>query len=377
MNLSLLSRPLNIGIVQLTDSAPLIMAKELGFFQRYGLDVNLQLQPSWSTLRDRLDAGVIDAAQLLAPMPFANHLGWMAAQNDIIVPMILSQNGNAVTLSNALIDEVKSCHQKEYIQYPLSARYLKAVIEKRKQYDLPPLRLASVFHFSCHRYQLLDWLAQAEITEKDIRLLVIPPAKLADSLQAGDIDGFCAGGPWNAKSVRLAQGHTALTSFDIWEDKLEKVLGLTRRFYHQHTDTIHALCAALLDTCEWLKDIPNRFEAARVLSKSDWLNESLDIIAPSLLGSCLTQVDTEPRHIPHYNRFSSLFSSTTESQYSVNRPTQEQAAWLLEKMLRYDAKKSHDKHSDSALAYSIFREDIFEKASDMRLSARTPKVHNK
>jgi NitT/TauT family transport system ATP-binding protein/nitrate/nitrite transport system substrate-binding protein len=365
-----LSRTINLGYVQLTDSAPLLMAKKLGFFERYGLDVCLHPQPSWSTLRDRLDAGILDAAQLLAPMPLANQLGLSGSQQALLAPIILSQNGNGLTLSNALIEEIKTCNGLSQIDFPLSASFLKAVIAQRKAKGLKPLTLASVFHYSCHRYQVLDWLSEGGVALGDICLVITPPAMMAESLESGVIDGFCAGGPYNAKSVREKRGQTVLTSFDIWEDKLEKVLGVTHGFYHKHSDTVLSLCASILDACEWLRNIPNRFEAARYLAQPDVLNQRLDVIAPSLLGSCLTFCHGEPRHIPHYNRFSSLFSSHSEGRYAVNNPTQEQAQWLLTKMCTYDQFPQLSKSQSEEVAQSAFRSDIFAQVLMLRQQQR-------
>jgi NitT/TauT family transport system ATP-binding protein/nitrate/nitrite transport system substrate-binding protein len=303
-------------------------------------------------------------------MPLANQLGLSGSQQALLAPIILSQNGNGLTLSNALIEEIKTCNGLSQIDFPLSASFLKAVIAQRKAKGLKPLTLASVFHYSCHRYQVLDWLSEGGVALGDICLVITPPAMMAESLESGVIDGFCAGGPYNAKSVREKRGQTVLTSFDIWEDKLEKVLGVTHGFYHKHSDTVLSLCASILDACEWLRNIPNRFEAARYLAQPDVLNQRLDVIAPSLLGSCLTFCHGEPRHIPHYNRFSSLFSSHSEGRYAVNNPTQEQAQWLLTKMCTYDQFPQLSKSQSEEVAQSAFRSDIFAQVLMLRQQQR-------
>ena len=90
---------LTLGFIPLTDSAPLVAAKEMGFFDKWGLNVTLQKQNSWATLRDKLNAGVLDAAQMLAPMPLASSLGVGCPKVPVITPLVLSLNGNAITLS--------------------------------------------------------------------------------------------------------------------------------------------------------------------------------------------------------------------------------------------------------------------------------------
>ena len=66
---------LKLGYMRLTDSAPLILAKEAGLFERYGLSVELKRGVSWANLRDKLAVGELDAAQLLAPLAYRYHAG--------------------------------------------------------------------------------------------------------------------------------------------------------------------------------------------------------------------------------------------------------------------------------------------------------------
>ena len=64
-----------LGFIALTDSAPLIIAKEKGLFEKYGMkDVEVLKQASWGTTRDNIvlgsEAGGIDGAHILTPMPY-------------------------------------------------------------------------------------------------------------------------------------------------------------------------------------------------------------------------------------------------------------------------------------------------------------------
>jgi ABC-type nitrate/sulfonate/bicarbonate transport system substrate-binding protein len=148
---------------------------------------------------------------------------------------------------------------------------------------------------------------------------------MSSSLESGFIDGFCVGGPLSAKSVRDGTGATVLTSYHIWQDKTEKVLGITEGFYYKEPELITKLCASLLLAHEWLQHLPNRFEAAKLMSESGYLNEPIEVIAPSLLGSCLIQQNQSPQIVPYYNRF--YQSSSTV----VNSPTLELAAMVITK----------------------------------------------
>ncbi|KZZ58102.1 nitrate ABC transporter ATP-binding protein, partial [Oleiphilus sp. HI0122] len=293
---------LSLGFVPLTDSAPLVVAKALGFFDDVGLDVTLQKQNSWATLRDKLHAGILDAAQMLAPMPIASTLGLGCRARKIVTPFVLSLNGNAITLSDALYLELKA-HESIHPDQPLSAEVLNSVIARRSADGKAKLKLAHVFPYSCHHYQLLDWLKSGGVTLSDIDILTVPPVNMVDFLFSGEIDGYCVGGPWNAKAVRSGIGYTGLTSYDVWQDQPEKVLGFTADFVDQYPQTVTASCVAIERACRWLENIPNRFEAARMLTHSHYLDAPLDVIAPSLLGSCLTHEAAAPREVEQYNRF--------------------------------------------------------------------------
>ena len=146
----------------LTDCAPVVIAKEMGFFEKWGLNVTLTKQNSWSALRDKLHSEQIDAAQLLAPMPLASSLGVGGTKANVITPFVLSRNGNAITLSNQLYQEILSQHQLNLLSLPLSSNLLHKVISDRKK-ENRRLRFATVFPYSCHYYQLLTWFERSNI----------------------------------------------------------------------------------------------------------------------------------------------------------------------------------------------------------------------
>lgn len=345
---------LTLGFIPLTDSAPLIVAKELGFFRQWGLEVELQKQNSWATLRDRLHAGMLDAAQMLAPMPIASTLGLGVPAAKIITPLVLSLNGNAITLSESLHQEILSANNIGRITLPMAAYLLQNVIIARKRDGLPRLKFATVFPYSCHNYQLLDWLLSANISAHDVDILIVPPVNMVAYLQNGEIDGYCVGGPWNAKAVRAGIGMTVLTSFDIWQDSPEKVLGLLDSWYQRNPNTVLALCAALKQACVWLETIPNRFEAARMLCRQEYLNAELDVIAPSLLGSCLTHINMPPRSISSYNQFS------VNNNGSINQPELIRGEWLIKQMSNAGQIPLHMTIPSDLIA-TIFRPDIYQQ----------------
>ena len=347
---------LTIGFMPLTDCAPMVIAHEMGFFKKWGLNVTLAKQNSWSALRDKLHLGTLDAAQLLAPMPLASTLGIAGVKANVITPMVLSRNGNAITISKQLYHEILAQHQVSLLSLPLSASMLKKTIATRKAQQ-KKLKFATVFHHSCHYYQLLTWFERCNISLDDIEILIVPPANMVPALNAGDIDGFCVGGPWNAKAVREGYAFTCATSSDIWPDFPEKVLGLLASWQNKYPETTMALVAALQEACNWLENIPNRFEAARILATAKYLDTHVDVIAPSLLGSCLVYHDKVPRVVPSYNQF----TSTTKN--STNSPDIADGEYLLNHMV--SANHIDKKQAEQLFVGSVFRNDIYQAVIDI------------
>lgn len=320
---------ISIGFMPLSDCAPLVVAQELGYFNEQHLQVELVRQNSWATLRDKLGAGILDMAQMLAPMPIACQLGLGVSATAMCAPMVLSYNGNGITLSAHLFDEIIASNQldvNEALQNPLSAEMLLPLVKSRRDKGQEKLRFAAVFPHSCHYYQLASWLFSGGIGLNDVDISIIPPAAMVDALVANQIDGFCVGAPWNAAAVRVGIGVTVVTSKEIWHNSPEKVLGVTNDWAKTNPKTLKATVLALQKACDWLTDIPNRFEAARWLAQEQYVGTSLDNITPALIDSCLTKDGCEPRRVTGHTLFS--------IEDTGNSPRVEQALWLMLQMQR-------------------------------------------
>lgn len=344
---------ISLGFMPLTDSAPVVVAHEMGFFEKWGLNVTLSKQNSWATLRDKLHNGAIDAAQMLAPMPIASNLGLYGEKSSVISPLILSRNGNGITISSQLYQKIIAQQQVTEIAMPFSASILhQEIAERAKTGD--KLTFAVVFPYSCHYYQLIEWLKRSDISLSDINLLIVPPSDMVPSMQSGDLDGFCVGGPWNAKAVREGVGITGVTSSDLWKDSPEKMLGIMSQWQIDHPNTTTALIAALFDACQWLENVPNRFEAARLLTRARYLDTHIDVIAPSLLGSCLTFTNSAPRIVPSYNQFSTLGDA------NFNAPAPHYGESIAHLML--DCGHMNTEQRAALEMDTIYRDDLFKTA---------------
>ena len=264
---------LNLGFLPLTDAASLIVAATQGFAQPFGLTLNLHRQNSWSGLRDKLIGGELDAAHGLYGLIYAVHLGIGGSPAvDMAVLMGLAQNGQSINLSAPL--------------KAAGVTNLEALRNSVRQSGAR-LTLAHTFPTGTHALWLYYWLAANGIHPlQDVRTLVLPPSQMVAYLQAGRIDGFCAGEPWGAQAIAEGIGFTLATSQSIWPDHPEKVLGCTRAFVEQYPNTARALVMAVLEASRFIdQSQENRRSTAQLIAGSEYVNAPLAAIESRFLGS--------------------------------------------------------------------------------------------
>jgi two-component system, oxyanion-binding sensor len=196
-----------IGLLRLTDAAPLIAARELGFFASEDIEVRFSVEPSWANVADKLAFGLLDGAMLLPPLALALGLGLSGGGPEaIVVPMALSLNGNTVTLAPRWADEIRAAGGDDGRDAMTTARRFGGLIRARAEKPV----LAVVHTFSTHNLLLRYWLAAGGIDPaSEAAFTVVPPAETADALAAAKIDGFCVGAPWGRS--RRAPGAGALS----------------------------------------------------------------------------------------------------------------------------------------------------------------------
>jgi nitrate/nitrite transport system substrate-binding protein len=338
-----LERPrLRVGFIPIVDCAPVVMAEELGAFERQGLEVEIRREVSWANVRDKLALGALDASHILAPLPLAVTLGLSSVRVPLVSVMTLQVNGNALTLAQGLWREMEETAPDLVAggHAALTARALAAVVRKRAAAGAAPVVLASVFPYSAQNYMLRLWLASGGLDpDRDVRLTVVPPPHTVAHLSGGLIDGYCVGEPWNQRAAVLGIGRVALSGPDIWRGMPEKVLGTTEAWAESNPLTLRALIKALLEACQWLDEPANRAEAARVLASPRYLNTPAEVIARTL--------DLPDFHLFHRNH--------------ANFPWRSQADWFLGQMVRWG--QASPAIDIAATVDRVCRTDIFRAAA--------------
>jgi nitrate/nitrite transport system substrate-binding protein len=338
-----LERPrLKLGFIPITDCAPVVLAEELGAFERQGLEVEIRREVSWANVRDKLALGALDASHILAPLPLAITLGVDSVSVPLVSVMTLQVNGNALTLSQGLWREMEETAPDLVAggHSALTARALAAVVRRRSVAGAAPVVLASVFPYSAQNYMLRLWLASGGLDpDRDVRLTVVPPPHTVAHLSGGVIDGYCVGEPWNQRAAVLGIGRIALTGPDIWKGMPEKVLGTTEAWAESNPLTLRALVKALLEACQWLDEPANRAEAARLLASPRYLNTPAEVIARTL-------------DLPDFHRF---------HRDHANFPWRSHADWFLRQMVRWG--QCAPSIDIEATSDRVCRADIFRAAA--------------
>ena len=288
-----------LGYLKLTDAAPLIIASELGFFREQQLKVALTQDVSWANIRDKLMTGALDGAHMLAPMHAMTTLGISGLRVPMLTGLVLSRNGNAITLSNQVVQDISLPH------FATSERQLSASLLKHYLHgDKRKLTLAVVHGFSTHNLILRRWLCEGGIDpDKDVSIIVVPPSQVLDSLKNGLIDGFCAGAPWGSIAVNDGVGITVAAGVDIWRDAPEKVFCVTEKWHQANVEKHLRLRCALMGACEWLANPENRRQCAEILALPQYLDLDIDQLMPSLSGELSLGAAVNPQYIADYQVF--------------------------------------------------------------------------
>ncbi|WP_082922514.1 CmpA/NrtA family ABC transporter substrate-binding protein [Croceicoccus mobilis] len=361
---------LKLGFIKLTDMAPLAIAKEKGFFAEEGLNVELEPQANWKVLLDGVIGGQLDGAHMLAGQPIAATIGY-GTKAELIAPLSLDLNGNAITLSNKTWAAIKPSLPTEggKIAHPISAKYLKPVVDDYAKQG-KPFNMGMVFPVSTHNYELRYWLAAGGLNpgyyadgdvagtiDADVKLSVTPPPQMPATLEAGTIEGYCVGEPWNQAAVQKGIGVPVITDDEIWNDNPEKVFSIRKDFAEKYPATTAALLRAIIKAQQWLDadNGANRAEAVEILSRPNYVGADAEVIAASMTGK-FTFEKGDTRDAKGFNIFFDKYAGY---------PYYSDAIWYLTQMRRWGQIPAD--HPDSwymEQAKAVYRPDLYLAAAN-------------
>jgi ABC-type nitrate/sulfonate/bicarbonate transport system substrate-binding protein len=341
---------LRIGYIPLVDAAALIVAVDRNFAAAEGLSIELVREISWSNVRDKLNIGLFDAAHLLSPVAIASSLGIGHVRVPIIAPFNLGINGNAITVSPRLYAALAEAADGELSDPKASARALVHVVADRKTRGAGPLTFGMTFPFSHHNYQLRFWMAAGRIDpDEDVRLVVLPPSYMVESLAGGHVDGFCVGAPWNSVAVDAGVGCILHLGCEIMARVSEKVLAAREPWASDNSAALAALIRALARAAEFVAAVENRQLVANIVAQR--LGVAADLVARTLNGALKIAPDGAMR---------ANGRCLIVGRLGACRPDPVQAAWAYAQMARWGQAPISDELC--GLAQAVFRPDLYDAA---------------
>ncbi|MBL9189374.1 MAG: ABC transporter substrate-binding protein [Opitutaceae bacterium] len=331
---------MNFGMIALTDCSPIVIAHEKGLFKKYGINSTVTKGANWAAIRDNLSSGSIQATHMLIGMPLASTMGLAGSpKKPMVIPWLMNRNGQAISLKTEWKGKVGA-----------DPKAIKPFVDQAKKLG-EPLTFAMTFPPGTHAMWMRYYLAAGGIDpDKDISLIVVPPAQMVSNMKIGKMDGFCVGEPWNARTIADGIGFTSVTTQDMWKDHPEKVCAFTEEFAEKNPKTVKAVLKALHEASVWLDDYANRPEQCAIVSKATYINCDQKIILGRLLGELdygdgRKVKDEFPMHF---------------SKRNCNYPQAKYAKWFMSQYRRWGMVTGAPDYD--GIAKRVMRADLYEQA---------------
>jgi two-component system, oxyanion-binding sensor len=334
---------LPVAYMPLVDAAPLIIAQEVGFAEPEGLELDLIAAPSWSSVRDMLAFGRVDAAHLLSPVPIAMAMGLGGVTTPLSAVSVLSTNGDVIGVGRELESLLRDDgYDFDFRDARKAARALSKVARKTLVFGAP-------FPFSMHVELLRYWFERTELSGTAIEIRTIPPPLMAEALSSGDVDAFCVGEPWGSVAVDQGAGALLLPGAAIWRFAPEKVLAVRRNWAETEPHLLQRLIRAVWKAGRWL-DLPeSRIIAAEILSRPSYLDVSPELIDRALSGRFTISSHAEQRTVDSFVGF---------HDGSAAFPWRSQAKWIAHRLGMANGMSPKEARM---LGGAVFRSDLFRK----------------
>ena len=252
---------LNVGFVPITCATPIIMAKPLGFYEKYGLDVDVIKTAGWAVARDKSLNKEYDAAHMLTPMPLAITMGAGSVAEPYLMPAVENINGQAIVLH---IDHADKNDDP--------AKW------KGFKFGVP-------FEYSMHNFLLRYYVAEFGLDpDVDIQIRVVPPPEMVANLRAGNLDGYLSPDPFNQRAVWEKVGFIHKLTKDIWDGHPCCAFACSAEFANEMPNTYGNLLKALIDATQYASPAENRQEISEAIAPKNYLNQPVPVIAQVLTG---------------------------------------------------------------------------------------------
>ncbi|MCG8561455.1 MAG: ABC transporter substrate-binding protein [Hyphomicrobiales bacterium] len=290
-------KELKIGFVPITCATPIIAGHALGFYNKYGLKVDIIKTAGWAVARDKCMNGEYDASHLLAPMPAAMSMGLGSASQDWRMVTNVNTNGQAIVLANKHKDKQDPKEWKGF------------------KFGVP-------FEYSMHNLLLRLYVAEHGIDpDKDIQIRVIPPPEMVANLRAENVDGYLAPDPFNQRAVYDGVGFIHRLTKDIWDQHPCCCFAVSQKFIDENPNTFIVLLTTILDATYTAEKRDQRVRFAESMAPRNYLNQPSAVLKQILTG-------VYPDGLGNIKKVPDRISF-------MPYPTQSMGVWILSQLRRW------------------------------------------
>jgi nitrate/nitrite transport system substrate-binding protein len=332
-----------LGFIPLTDCAPLVIAKEKGFFAEHDLDVTLENGKSWPEVRDKLLNGEFDGAHALFSLPFSVATGVSKiegssdAPRSLRIAMMLDQNGQGISLASDLA----------------AAGYGDLDAARETILAAGAKSFGQTFPGGTHDTWLRYWMKAAGIdwAAEGFEIKPIPPPDMFANLNQENVRGYCVGEPWNARAVIQDKGFTTLATQDLWQHHPEKALVVGQQFASEREDVLRDVMLATFDAAKWADDPANTAEVAEIIGVPKYVNATPEEIEGRLAG--VYEMGADIGEMTFDEDRMRFFRDGL-----VNFPRRSHALWFMAQYVRFGHLEAYPSDAQ-ALADEIILTDLY------------------
>lgn len=342
-----------LGYIPIVEAAPLIIAKEKGFFAKYGMpDVDVAKQANWGAARDNIKIGSggggIDGGQWQMPMPYLIHEGLITDNTKIPMYVLcqLNTQGNGIAIAGK--------HQGKGIGLKLSETT--ALFNQLKSAG-SRFKAAYTFPKANQEFWIRYWLAAGGVDpDTDVELLTVPASQTVADMKRGAMDAFSTGDPWPYRIVADKIGFMAALTAEIWKAHPEEYFAMRKDWVDKHPKATKSILKAIMEAQQWCDNFDNRKELATILSQRNYFGVPEAVLLDPLMGKYNMgdrTIDDKSMAVLYWQ----------DAKGSVSYPYKSHDLWFLTESVRWGFLPKDYLTNAKSLIDQVNREDLWKEAA--------------
>ena len=343
-----------LGYLPIVEAAPLVIAKEKGFFAKYGMtDVDISKQANWGAARDNVkigsSAGGIDGGQWQMPMPYLISEGIITDNLKIPMYVLLQLNtqGNGIAIAGK--------HKGKGLT--LKFDKAKDLFEKAKA-EGTRFKAAYTFPKANQDLWIRYWLAANGINpDTDVELLTVPSAQTVANMKTGSMDAFSTGDPWPYRIVKDQIGFISALTAEIWKGHPEEYLAMRADWVDKYPKATKAMLKAIMEAQQWCDNFDNRKELVQLVASKNYFDVPIEILSDTMLG----KYDMGDGRIIDDKSMAPLYWK--DAKGNVSYPYQSHDLWFLTESVRWGFLPKDSLATAKDWIKRVNREDLWREAA--------------